>query len=917
MTESGVNIRPSSATGRTRAVSTRLSLEGESSFWMGNTSSLSPAAGLLRLSPRGTTGLSPYNRGRQNRTRLFETSHNKSGTTIASQNNTVLPPLHHHNNDGGANPSATTWIPHNNNNNNTKNLNISTSCLVDGMNLDDLRVLATRALSETGPQQQEAVFYASLLYAKQKNIAAHALLLARAYYVTKQYSSCLRLLQESNILRHFPGVNQDSLGGQQQQPSGADWMEGLLLACQALAACQEWTALIEMAEDACRLSSLANNDGLGSDSEGFRPHFSNLASSTTTNLLSRPLEDEDDFGWDTLQEYISNILSYTHSHNNTNTPPIHPLARLCVWRGRAYYETGHPLRAAVFWKRALVIDVRAVDAFLSLVDHALVTPLQAQALLQPLDFSAHPWLQNLYWTRIEVYSSDQHNDNNFTTSKYNSFTQTPTSMTIPQQVDQAFQQLETVYKLQDSPQVLAMAAKRAYRRYQWHDVLKYCRQLAEMDPTLQTGGAGYTYVATLLLLGHKRTLFQLAHEWNNSNCAGSSAVAATTAQAWFAVGAYYSACGRHHVAQRHFCRATRLLPNCAEAWIAFGCSFAACDESDQALASFRAAQRLSPAEHTALLYMGMEYNRTNHLTLAQNFLTAALQNSGGNLVRTNSSAEDGNVVSVGGDPLCWHELGVLAMHRGQYQQAVECFVNVLKIVVMGVLHPSEGENGKDHGGNNLNDTQDTTSDQRNNRMDGSADGIILRYVEGCVDPYWEPTVFNLGHALRKLRRYELACEAYGRCIALCPDKCSGYSAYAFACQCRCYCMGDVDKDRQDSLLDRAVENYHKALACKPDDAFSAEMLARALGSHLQSSPVIRRRRHSSSRSGSVRERMSQIRPEESSVFLDNDHRRDDDPARDDEGDDEEEDPSLTRRTTGFMFPPSSSSSSLAGRLLDL
>jgi hypothetical protein len=59
-------------------------------------------------------------------------------------------------------------------------------------------------------------------------------------------------------------------------------------------------------------------------------------------------------------------------------------------------------------------------------------------------------------------------------------------------------------------------------------------------------------------------------------------------------------------AQRHFCRATRLDPQCAEAWIAFGTSFAACDESDQALASFRAAQRLAPGNHISLLYIGTD-----------------------------------------------------------------------------------------------------------------------------------------------------------------------------------------------------------------------------------------------------------------------------------------------------------------------
>ncbi|KAL7569417.1 hypothetical protein ACA910_009604 [Epithemia clementina (nom. ined.)] len=373
-------------------------------------------------------------------------------------------------------------------------------------------------------------------------------------------------------------------------------------------------------------------------------------------------------------------------------------------------------------------------------------------------------------------------------------------------VDEAFDQLHNLYKLPNSPQVLAMSAQRAYRRYQWKQVLHYCERLAQIDPTLlQPGNSGsggsssgfsssmahcgggsgggasrdvaYVYVAALLLAGHKRTLFDLAHKWVEAQ--------PQQAASWFAVGAYYSACGRPHVAQRHYCRATRLDPQCTQAWIAFGCAFAACDESDQALASFRAAQRLSPGEHTSLLYMGMEYTRTNHLILAHNFITTALQHSGGH-----------------GDPLCWHELGVLAMQKGKNKDAQECFQKVLSLVVVNTSSHS---------------TQ--TSTNGNHTVSSLAE-----LVELCVDPYWESTVFNLGHALRKLCRYNEARTCYARCIALCPDKCSGYSAFALVCQL----LNETDV---------AVDYYHKALACQPDDSFATEMLQRALAGHSSSSSL--------------------------------------------------------------------------------
>ena len=327
---------------------------------------------------------------------------------------------------------------------------------------------------------------------------------------------------------------------------------------------------------------------------------------------------------------------------------------------------------------------------------------------------------------------------------------------IQQDVDAAFDDLWSKHKLQDSPQVLAMAARRSYRRYDWKAALAFCQDLAQLDPTVDA--AAFCYVSTLVILGHKRVLFRLAHEWVEA--------APKSAQAWFAVGAYYYCIQRYHIAQRHFCRATRLDPQCTEAWIAFGCSFAACDESDQALASFRAAQRLSPGEHSSLMYMGMEYVRTNHLVLASFFLQAALAASGG-------------------DPLCLHELGVLSAQKGEHKDAIGWFRRAL---ASGV------------GGDSLKES-----------------------VDLCRDPYWEPTIFNLGHSYRKSRLFVEAVSCFTHCITLCPEKFSAYSALAFTKQL----MGD---------LDEAISLYHQALSMKPDDPLSTDMLSNALQDQITSEP---------------------------------------------------------------------------------
>jgi len=157
----------------------------------------------------------------------------------------------------------------------------------------------------------------------------------------------------------------------------------------------------------------------------------------------------------------------------------------------------------------------------------------------------------------------------------------------------------------------------------------------------------------------------------------------------------------------------------------------------------------------------MEYVRTNHLVLAQYFLRSAL----------NTSA---------GDPLCWHELGVLELLQGNFDKAILYFQSAL-YTLLGV--------------------QDT--------------GNVRDCLEHLQDRFWEPTVYNLGHAFRKSRKYIEAQHCFERCVALCPDSCSTWAALALSKHLR----ADTDS---------AIEHYHQALSCKPDDPFSTEMLHRAL-----------------------------------------------------------------------------------------
>jgi anaphase-promoting complex subunit 6 len=87
-------------------------------------------------------------------------------------------------------------------------------------------------------------------------------------------------------------------------------------------------------------------------------------------------------------------------------------------------------------------------------------------------------------------------------------------------------------------------------------------------------------------------------------------------------------------------------------------------------------------------------------------------------------------------------------------------------------------------------------------------------IDLCDNVYWEPTIYNLGHSYRKCRQFSNALLCFNRCVNLCPEKYSAYSALAFTM----HLIGDIDD---------AISYYHKALGLKPDDPFCTDMLSRA------------------------------------------------------------------------------------------
>lgn len=590
------------------------------------------------------------------------------------------------------------------------------------MDLNQIRNLAKHALgtatSTSSPEM--AVFYASIIFAKTQS-KDDAYFYASTLHRNGEHRRAVRVLDECLD----------------------DNLEAVLLASQCLAELGEWQEACQLLHESSRL-----------------PHSANM------------LLDDDEVGWEALAKLSS--------PSSPTAGEIHVVARLALWRAKCYDATSHPPRAKVFWKRALQLDYQCVAALDSLLDRKLITAEESVTLVESLPIPpSMDWLKQLYLARLPVIVStstasaetdDENQPPSFMNGHDASSIQMSPSMSLSNQegesapssigkVEGALHQLCQVHQLDKAPEVLALAAIRAYRRYDLQTAFNFCQELIRIDPL--TSKAAFVHAATLLALNYKRLLFVLAHEWVKAS--------PHSAKSWFAVGCYYYCCKRYHVAQQHFLRATRLDPLCTDAWIAFGCSFAACDESDQALASFRAAQRLAPAESSALLYMGMEYVRTNHLVLAQHALRAALP---------------------GGDPLCWHEMGVVHFAKKEYDAAISWFQKALSAIVR------------------LEKT-------------GHADDNPIELIQNA---YWEPTLFNLGHAYRKTMNFDLALQCYEQCLVLVPDNPSSLGALGFTKHLM-------------SNLEEAIDSYHQALAMKGEDAFCLEMLSRALEESLSSNQV--------------------------------------------------------------------------------
>ncbi|KAK9085697.1 hypothetical protein Sjap_026108 [Stephania japonica] len=226
------------------------------------------------------------------------------------------------------------------------------------------------------------------------------------------------------------------------------------------------------------------------------------------------------------------------------------------------------------------------------------------------------------------------------------------------------------------------------------------------------------------------------------------------------------------------CNLVKDYPQKALSWFAVGCYYYCIKKYDQSRRFFSKATSLDGTFLHAWIGHGNAFAAQEEGDQAMSsFRTAARLFPGCHLptlyigmeyMRTHSFklAEQAKTICPS-DPLVYNELGVVAYHMKEYKRAVWWFEKT------------------------------------------------LTFVPSSLSEMWEPTLVNLAHAMRKLRKYQEAILYYEKALALSTRSVSTYAGLAYT-----YHLQDN--------FNAAIVYYHKALWLKPDDQFCTEMLTMAL-----------------------------------------------------------------------------------------
>ena len=312
---------------------------------------------------------------------------------------------------------------------------------------------------------------------------------------------------------------------------------------------------------------------------------------------------------------------------------------MCHLRGTCYAKQNAFDRAKDCYKDAVLIDVQCFEAFDELMNNSLMSPDEEWAFLDTLNFDsilatnastsqeAAQFVKMLYTTRLSKYKN-------------------------PIEFSHASETLSTHYNLAQNPDLLLSKAELLFTQCRFKEALSFTTSILETDE--YNFSIIPLHLSCLHELGRVNTLFLLSHR-----LADFHPDEPTT---WLAVGVYYLSISQVAEARRFFSKAWMMNPHFGPAWIGFAHTFAAEGEHDQAISAYSTAARLFQGTHLPQLFLGMQNLQLNNMTLAHEYLTAAMQ-----LCDT--------------DPLLLNELGVVFYHLDHLPEAVGIFKDALNIAM--------------------------------------------------------------------------------------------------------------------------------------------------------------------------------------------------------------------------------------------
>jgi len=342
---------------------------------------------------------------------------------------------------------------------------------------------------------------------------------------------------------------------------------------------------------------------------------------------------------------------------------ISTISALCLLRGRAYDALDNRSLARHWYVSALKADYFCYEALAALLSQHMLTVEEEQELLASLQIEpGDKWLKFVYVTMgkkyhpVNVRGIEEGEPsfcfkmlNELTTFKrrscwtgawYGRDKQARNHLSTRPALHKTLDFETELVALSGNGDIAQANAECLYSRGDFHGCYEIISEVLERDPFQLSAIPCFLSVA--VELRRKSELYlcaqKLVEEYPDHSVS------------WFAVACYYYCVRQFEEARHYFCKSTALEKAFAPAWIGFGHSFAAQDESDQALVAYRTAVRMFPGCHLPLLCIGMEYQRTNNLILAEQFCVKARD-------------------ICPSDPLTYNELGVLCYRNMNFVAA--------------------------------------------------------------------------------------------------------------------------------------------------------------------------------------------------------------------------------------------------------